>query len=254
MCAGRFSSPWAAFFLGIVLSGCSPTPSAPSRQNQVALTNVHPAVPATQSNVVVQFTPTPTDAETRLHDEGSEAMDRGEYQLAADRFQDLIRLKPDDEEAYFNLGYALSRLNRSAEAIRSYEKCLSILPEYAEAHNNLGNLLLADRKFDQAALHFRIALTNQPESSIARNNLGKVFAVQAKPHEAIPFFRDAIQHDPKNWDARHNLAVAYLAVGQLEESRAELLVIVEENPGMPRARATLAKVQSLLSQKQVGNR
>lgn len=249
--------PWHGLWLaGLLLAGCGPAERVPVAPVSATQGSAQVPPPSAADSSVTTNSGRPaldpgdaSDPEGSLLQRGLDAIEAGDPNVAVRRFQELVRLKPDDEEAHFNLGYALTRAKRIPEAMRSYERCLELLPGYAEAHNNLGNLLLGQRKFEEAALHFRVALTNQPESSITRNNLGKVMAVQSRLQEAIPFFREAIELDAKNWDARHNLAVAYMSLGRLEESAAELRVVLEGNPGNSRARATLARVESLMGQK-----
>ena len=71
--------------------------------------------------------------------------------------------------------------------------------------------------------------------------------MQTKVPEAIPLFREAIRLNPKYWEARHNLATAYLTLGRLEESKAELALLLEMNPGMVQAQKSMARVTALLA-------
>jgi Flp pilus assembly protein TadD len=48
-----------------------------------------------------------------------------------------LRLKPDYPEAHTNLGNALLRSGRPAEAAIQYEAALRIAPDYAPARENL---------------------------------------------------------------------------------------------------------------------
>ena len=227
--------------------GCRPPEKPSTPETRTAITNaqasLHQEKPAPEA---AAGEATQADGTTRLQEHASKALEDGDFALAVRHLESLVALKPEDEESFFNLGYAQSRIQQTNEAIRSYERCLKLLPEYAEAHNNLGNLLMAQRRFDEASLHFRTAIIHQPENAAAHNNLGKAMALQSKLKDALPFFREAIRLDPKHWDARHNLAVTYLNFGMLEESRAELKSLVEENPDMVIARKTLSRVDSLL--------
>ena len=53
---------------------------------------------------------------------------------------EAIHLKPDNGEIYYNLGSALRDNGNAVEAIKYYEKALS-LQRYAPAYNNMGLLL-----------------------------------------------------------------------------------------------------------------
>ena len=54
------------------------------------------------------------------------------------------RLQPDSAAAHYNLGNALFRQGRRAEAIESLRKALALEPDYALAHDGLGVALYTD--------------------------------------------------------------------------------------------------------------
>jgi hypothetical protein len=61
---------------------------------------------------------------------------------AAAEFRALIRLKPDDANAHYNLGIALNSQGKTEEAMTAYRAAIRLKPDYPEAHCNLGFLLL----------------------------------------------------------------------------------------------------------------
>ena len=71
---------------------------------------------------------------------GTELLTRGKYQEAFDQFAFAAKIDTENEEVFFNLGFALSRLGRDAEAIEAYQRTIEIFEDYGEAHNNLGTL------------------------------------------------------------------------------------------------------------------
>jgi cytochrome c-type biogenesis protein CcmH/NrfG len=52
----------------------------------------------------------------------------------------VLRLKPDDAEAHYNLGLALAQTGKIAEAIGHWEQALRIKPDLTEARNALARL------------------------------------------------------------------------------------------------------------------
>ena len=55
---------------------------------------------------------------------GTELLTRGKYQEAFDQFTFAAKIDTENEEVFFNLGFALSRLGRDAEAIEAYQLSL----------------------------------------------------------------------------------------------------------------------------------
>jgi predicted O-linked N-acetylglucosamine transferase (SPINDLY family) len=56
------------------------------------------------------------------------------------QLQRQIQLKPDDAEAYKDLGNALQALGKLHEAKRAYSLAVEIQPDFAAAHANIGNI------------------------------------------------------------------------------------------------------------------
>jgi tetratricopeptide (TPR) repeat protein len=59
-------------------------------------------------------------------------------------YRKAIEFKPDDADAYYNLGVTLADQNKPAEAEAAFRKALELKPDDADAYNGLGNAL-----FDQ---------------------------------------------------------------------------------------------------------
>ncbi len=78
-------------------------------------------------------------------------------------FKKFIKLKPDDANAYGNLGVAYSKLGKYKEAIESYKHAIKLKPEFAGAHYNLGAayLMLNDR--DSALEEYKILRDLDPK-------------------------------------------------------------------------------------------
>src|SRR3989475_660893 len=119
-----------------------------------------------------------------------------------------LAVDPNSFMAHNNLGYALDRQGKLAEAIEHYRQALRIKPDYAEAHNNVGHALDGQGKSAEAIEHFRQALRIQPEKAETHNNWGVALAQQGKPAEAIEHFRRALRIQPENAEAHNNLARA----------------------------------------------
>src|SRR5204863_9509437 len=95
---------------------------------QPAPTAVAPVSPPVDTNV------SDTDKAAWLMNRGTEFFQQGRYQDAATNYDAAVKLMPEDETAYFNLGLALARLGKPAEAKQAYLEALRLFPDYAEAH------------------------------------------------------------------------------------------------------------------------
>jgi len=116
-----------------------------------------------------------------------------------------------------NLGIALARQGRIAEAIRSYELAIRARPAFAVAHNNLAATLARQGKLDEAIRYYREAVRIDPDYATAHNNLGIVLARRGDLEGAATHFRLALRIQPQFAEARQNLSRALARQGRKDE-------------------------------------
>ena len=71
---------------------------------------------------------------------GAAAAKTGQIDLAISAFERVIAIKPDNAEAYYNMGIVLMDQGKLEEAIEASKKALSLKPDYAEASHILSAL------------------------------------------------------------------------------------------------------------------
>jgi tetratricopeptide (TPR) repeat protein len=148
------------------------------------------------------------------------------FALAKDRraaeairsYQEALRLKPDYAEAHGNLGLALADLGRSDEAIEHYQAALRLKPDFAEIHNTLAAFLARSGKTGEAIRHYNEALRLKPDYAVAHNNLGLVLAGLGKTDEAIEHYQEAQRRNPDYAEAHNNLGIVLAGLGKTDEA------------------------------------
>jgi len=115
-------------------------------------------------------------------------------------------VSPNSARAQYNLGTALSRERREAEAINPFSKAIQIRPSYPEAHYNLGNVLHGLGRLPEAILSYRRALALTPDDWQIRNNLGVAMLKSGDPSSAEIEFEQALVLNPSCSSAHRNLA------------------------------------------------
>lgn len=123
-------------------------------------------------------------------------------------FRHAINVTTGNYIAHNNLGAALSRQGRSAEALDQLRAALRIMPQYREALFNMGVALADQGKYSQAVEYYQRILVMSPRFAEAHNNLAIVLARQGRLEEAISHFRTALTTRPNYTDARNNLLIA----------------------------------------------
>jgi tetratricopeptide (TPR) repeat protein len=115
-------------------------------------------------------------------------------------------VSPNSARAQYNLGTALSRQGRAAEAIDPLSQAIRIRPSYPEAHYNLGNVLHGLGRLPEAILSYRRALALTPDDWQIHNNLGVAMLKLGDPSSAEVQFEQALHLNPSCSSAHRNLA------------------------------------------------
>ncbi len=123
---------------------------------------------------------------TWLHLLGYLYQQTGQLEAAADRFEQAIRVQPDDRAAIVRLAQVYLDLNRLRDAREQFQSVETVFPLLSR--NGLGEIALRERRYDEAVSHFRAVLERAPQAS----------------------------------SLHYSLAMAYRGLGRLDEARAEL--------------------------------
>jgi tetratricopeptide (TPR) repeat protein len=224
--------------------------SSPATTNAISSSTVTNAVPAegTEEALAAWMAglSNRTDAAELMND-GTALLSSGRVREAVACYQRAVALKPDDEEAHYNLGLAYAKAGQPAVAERHYREALRIFPEYAEAHNNLGNVLTRQKRYAEAVEAFKAALKLQPEYALAHNNLGRALAEQGAPSEGLPHFLEAVRLDTNYLEAHFNLGNSYLNIGRTNDAIRHFDEVVRIRPGFAPAVQALSRLRSTRS-------
>lgn len=145
-------------------------------------------------------------------------LNAGRAAIAADEFQQAVKLRPRDYLLWMEMGNAYDQANNTTEAIKAFQEATKLAPYYAHTHWQLGNLLLRAGRYDEAFSALRRAATSQttlspqlvdltwgiyngdaaaveavvqPQSSTARMALATYFAQHGKASDAIRLYRES---------------------------------------------------------------
>ena len=93
------------------------------------------------------------------------------YPEAEAEYRRVIELKPDNVDAWYNLGLALLKLGKPGDAREAFATTVRISPSRVFARINLAELLLAEGKQEEALEHLEAAIKLAPEEQQARELL-----------------------------------------------------------------------------------
>lgn len=140
----------------------------------------------------------------RLFREAAEAQQHGDDALAVDKYQALIKLRPDIVAAHANLGAALTHLRRFDEAIAEYERALALAPDQAQIRVNLALAFYKEGRIDRAAAEFEKSHSLAPEEKRITLLLADCWLQQGENRKVIALL------EPLDAQNRDDLTFSYL--------------------------------------------
>ncbi|MDQ1161224.1 Ca-activated chloride channel family protein [Chryseobacterium sp. SORGH_AS 447] len=105
--------------------------------------------------------------------EGNEKFNGKDYDGASVKYLEAIRKNSKDFTGHYNLGNALYKSKKYAEAKAEFEtaqKLAQTLPDKAAALHNLGNTYMQMKQPEKAAETYRLSLKQNPYSEATRKN------------------------------------------------------------------------------------
>ena len=134
---------------------------------------------------------------------------QGRFQAAADKFRESIEVLPTAEGHTF-LGWSLSMLGQTEEAIAECEKAVALDPGYGNPYNDIGVYLIELGRPDEAIPWFEKAMSSKRYCcyQFPHFNLGRVLFMQGDLNGARRSFEQSLRHDPDYPPAR--MALEYL--------------------------------------------
>lgn len=149
-------------------------------------------------------------------------------------------LMPDEPGPRNNLANVLLQSDRIDEAEAAYLDCTQRFPDFADPYNNLGLIAKARKQWDVAERHYARALELRPDWADVYNNLANLMLAQNRINEAVQHCCRAITLRPADTRSRKLLGFAYSTIGETEKAAQVYRDWLAEEPDNPTARHHLA--------------
>ena len=135
---------------------------------------------------------------------------------------ELRQTIPAAAKKQYELGLKSVSKGNYQQAANYFQEALTIYPEYLAARNDLGAQYLKLKQLDEAQKNFEIVLSNDPKNFNAKFNMGLVNFERRNYTEAITLLNQAIAIDSTRPVARLWIGIAKLELGDLEVAEGEL--------------------------------
>jgi Ca-activated chloride channel family protein len=133
--------------------------------------------------------------------EGNEAYARKDYPAAADQYNKVVQKSPENTTAQYNLGNALYKSEKPADAVAAYYKSIARLEKPVEKSNawyNKGVVLHNEKKLPECIAAYKNALKLDPNNEDARQNLQKALQQQKQEEQKDKKDKDQDKQENKN--------------------------------------------------------
>jgi serine/threonine protein kinase/tetratricopeptide (TPR) repeat protein len=114
---------------------------------------------------------------SQLVQEGWQLWQERKLAEATAKFQEAVKLAPDDANAWNGLGWATFNSGKAQEAEKVFQRAISLEPGQPGALNGLGQIYLSQRKYDEAEKYL---LQAAPQAPAAWYGLARLYLLQGK--------------------------------------------------------------------------
>lgn len=145
-------------------------------------------------------------------------LDQQQYSDAISAFEEVVKLRPDYEDGYVNVGLTNLEWEKYSQARAPLEKALQLHTGYARA---LYYLALVERREghpEAEVADLQRVVEQYPQSRDARRELGIAYYQQHRTDDAVVQFEALQAIDPDDLAAHYNLAILYRRKGMKAEA------------------------------------
>ncbi len=139
-------------------------------------------------------------------------------------------------------GWLCYQLGRNDDAVRAYQRAVTLAPRAVEPKLGLLLPLLGERRFTEAQRIARQGLKLDPASYLATLRLAYAAYGLGQLQDALTHYQKVVVLYPSDTEARAGLGWTLLKLGRKAEAKAAFEGVLEASPAHASARAGLAEL------------
>jgi tetratricopeptide (TPR) repeat protein len=155
-----------------------------------------------------------------------------QFRESIDAYKQALRLDPDNAETYYALGLAYGKLARTDDEIQSYRRAVRLRLDYANAYERLGLVYARAGRFTDAAWALNKLIQLKPGDAKAYNSLGEAYVKLNRGEEAVTAFKQATLLKPDFARAYFNLGKGYVALGNRDSALDQYNILRTLDPDL----------------------
>jgi len=161
------------------------------------------------------------------------------------RWQEAVKLNPQDPFALRNLARAEMRAGKFPEAKKALEEAVKYSPKDPLTYELLGQLSLAMGKGADGVAQFQKALALKPGDVMLTYELALAYSLFGDPASALTYYRQVVQKTPRSKEglnARFAMVGIYKEQGNFKNAEKEALNLEASFPNNPQIISTLVDI------------
>ena len=166
----------------------------------------------------------------KLWERAISAEQRGDLSESKRLYRKVADGAPTYAPTFQRLGFIALREARLADAVRDFQRSLSIEPADPVCLNNLGNVLRELRRFPESVSAYRQAIELRPDYGSALYNLAGTLVILGEHSQAVVVYHDLLRREPGDAEVWEALGSSLLESGEEAESKKALAQALRLKP------------------------
>ncbi len=159
---------------------------------------------------------------------------------AAQKFEQALKMDPNDPAALLNLATLENAAGRKQEAEQNFRRLSNLPDKMFKAYHAM--FLVGEGRLDEAIKEFEVLAKQDPEDRLARTRLVIAYQTAKRSADAQKVLNEALKKNPKDLDALLQRAELSLDTGKLVEAEQDLNQVLHLRPDSPEVHYALAKL------------
>jgi tetratricopeptide (TPR) repeat protein len=146
-----------------------------------------------------------SDSSAKLTQEGWQLWNSQQFDQAAEKFEQAVKLAPKNTNAWNGLGWSQFNGGQNAAAVKSFKKAIALEPKHPAALNGLGQIAFFQRDYKEAEKYL---LKAAPQAPAAWYGLAKLYLLEGDYDKAKKWAQKLVDSGDADDGAKQMLKAA----------------------------------------------